>query len=130
MDRQINDHPQPRRDALAGGTPALYLALGIGVITGGSVVLVMVLIALSIGAIGGLGTGVSSLFAMVGVSVAFWLGKSIGVIAGLSAGFRAWVALYPAYERRRETAERRAAVSEAELLLRRPPDPHAPLERR
>jgi hypothetical protein len=117
-------HPQPsdrlrrQRDALAGAKPALYLALGIGVVTGGSVVLVMIVTALMIGAIGGLGSGASELFALVGVSIAFWLGTSIGVILGVSAGFRAWVALYPAYERRTAAAEQRAAVNEVEDWLR------------
>ena len=40
------------------------------------------------------------------------------MILGISVGFRTWVALYPAYERRNAAAERRAAVDEVELWLR------------
>ena len=120
---------QRRRDALEGAKPALYLALGLGVVTGGSVVIVMIVGALLLGAVGGIGNGVSGFFALIGVSIAFWLGISFGVILGVSAGFRAWTALYPAYERREEAAEKRAALLEVELLLQgpennRPPEDH------
>ena len=101
-----------------GVKPALYLALGLGVVTGGSVALVMVAAALLIGAIGGVGSGVGGLFALAGISVAFWIGTSLGVILGVSAGFRTWVALYPAYERRTAAAEQQAAVDEVEQWLR------------
>jgi hypothetical protein len=124
MEQRSTDRVQRHRDALAGSKPALYLALGIGVITGGAVTLAMVATALLIGAVGGLGSGASGLFAMLGVSVAFWLGASLGVILGVSAGFRVWVALYPAYERRSAEAEQRAAVDQVESWLRRPGPPH------
>ena len=107
-----------RPDLPAGARPALYLALGIGVITGGSVVVMMVVTAILIPAIGGIGSGTSGLFTLVGVSIAFWIGTSLGVILGFGAGFRAWVALYPAYVHRSEATEGHAAVYEAELLLR------------
>lgn len=105
---------------MAGAKPALYLAIGLGVVTGGSVVLVMIVGALLISAAGGIGSGPSSLFALVGVSVAFWIGASVGIILGVSVGFRAWVSLYPAYERRTAAAEEQAAVEEVEALLRGP----------
>ena len=118
MEPQPSERVQRRRDTLAGARPALYLALGIGVVTGGSAALAMVVTALMIGAVGGLGSGASELFALLGVSLAFWLGTSLGIILGVSAGFRAWVALYPAYERRAAAAEQRAAVNEVEDWLR------------
>ena len=116
------DRAPQRRDTLAGVGPAIYLAVGLGAVTGGSVVLVMMIAAFLIAAAGGLGTGVPGLFAMLGVSVAFWIGISLGVIFGITVGFRTWVALYPAYERRHEAAERRAAVLEAESWLRESDD--------
>lgn len=122
MEPERSDRTQRRLDALAGAKPALYLALGLGVVTGGSVVLVMVVTALLVGAIGGLGSGTSSLFAMLGVSIAFWIGTSVGVILGISAGFRTWAALYPVYERRHAVTEQQAAVDAAEQLLRRRSD--------
>lgn len=115
-----SERTQRRLDALAGTKPALYLALGIGIVTGGSVAVVMVIAALLLGAIGGVGSGASGLFTLVGVSIAFWVGTSVGVILGAAVGFRAWTALYPAYERRNAAAERRAAVDEVELWLREP----------
>jgi len=118
MERRPSERLQRRLDVLVGAKPALYLALGLGVVTGGSVALVMLIAALLIGAIGGIGSGASSVFELLGVSIAFWLGTSIGVILGVSAGFRAWIALYPAYERRNAAAERRAAVDEVEEWLR------------
>lgn len=118
MPERPPDRAQRRRDTLAGTKPAIYLAVGLGAVTGGSVALVMIVTALLIATAGGLGSGVPGLFAMFGVSIAFWLGISFGVILGITVGFRTWVALYPAYERRNETAERRAAVLEAESLLR------------
>ena len=118
MEPQPSERVQRRRDTLAGARPALYLALGIGVVTGGSAALAMVATALMIGAVGGLGSGASELFALLGVSLAFWLGTSLGIILGVSAGFRAWVALYPAYERRAAAAEQRATVNEVEDWLR------------
>ncbi len=120
MEQRQPSPVQQGRDALAGAKPALYLAIGLGVVTGGSVVVVMLVTALLISAAGGLGSGPSEIFALVGVSVAFWIGTSLGVILGVSVGFRAWVALYPAYERRNATAEQQAAVEEAEALLRGP----------
>lgn len=120
MNSQPSDRLRRQRDALAGAKPALYLALGIGVITGGVVAIVMVVTALAIGAIGGLGSGASELFALLGISIVFWLGVSVGVILGVTAGFRAWIALYPAYERRSTAAEQRAAVNEVEDWLRNP----------
>lgn len=120
MEPRPPDRVQRRFDALVGAKPALYLALGLGVVTGVSVALVMVIVALLIGAIGGVGSGTSGIFALLGVSIAFWIGASMGVILGVSAGFRAWVALYPAYERRNAAAERRAAVDEVEQWLRKP----------
>lgn len=122
MEPRPPDRLERRRDVLAGAKPALYLALGIGVVTGGSVVLVMVVTALMLGAVGGVGSGTSELFALAGVSIAFWIGTSVGVILGVTAGFRAWVALYPAYERRTTAAEQRAAINEVEQLLREPSD--------
>lgn len=119
MERR-SDRVQQRLDTLAGTKPALYLALGLGVVTGGSVTVVMVIAALLLGAVGGVGSGTSSLFALVGVSIAFWIGTSVGVILGVTAGFRTWVALYPAYERRNAVAEQRAAVDEVEQWLRGP----------
>lgn len=109
---------QIRRDMIVGTKPAIYLAIGLGTVTGGSVAIVMVLVALLIASAGGLSTGVSGLFQLVGVSIAFWLGVSVGVILGITVGFRSWVALYPAFERRTASAEQRAAVEEAETLLR------------
>lgn len=117
MFERPSERAQRRRDTLAGARPAIYLAVGLGAVTGGSVALVMIIAALLIAAAGGLGGGVSGLFALLGVSVAFWIGISLGVILGVTAGFRTWVALYPAYERRHEAAERRAAVHEAESWL-------------
>jgi len=113
---------QLRQDLIAGTKPALYLAIGLGVVTGGSVAVVMTIAALLVAAAGGIPTGLSGVFPMVGVSLAFWIGVSIGVILGVSIGFRTWVALYPAYERRSTVAEQRAAVEEAEALLRSPAD--------
>jgi hypothetical protein len=108
------------RDALGGAKPALYLAIGLGAVTGGSVVLVMIVVALLVSAAGGIGSGPSSLFALIGGSVGFWVGTSLGIILGVTVGFRAWVALYPAYERRTAAAERQVAVEEVEALLRAP----------
>jgi hypothetical protein len=129
MQQRSTDLSQRRQDALAGAKPALYLALGLGAVTGGSVVIVMIVGALLLGSIGGIGSGASGFFALIGVSIAFWLGISFGVILGVTAGFRAWTALYPAYERREEAAEKRAALVEVELLLQgpennRPPEDH------
>ena len=105
---------------IAGTKPAIYLAIGLGVVTGGSVTLVITIVALVIASAGGISTGSLGLLQMVGVSVAFWLGVSVGVILGVTVGFRSWVALDPAYDRRTATAEQRAAVQEAESLLRSP----------
>jgi hypothetical protein len=129
MQQRSTDLSQRRQDGLAGAKPALYLALGLGAVTGGSVVIVMIVGALLLGSIGGIGSGASGFFALIGVSIAFWLGISFGVILGVTAGFRAWTALYPAYERREEAAEKRAALVEVELLLQgpennRPPEDH------
>lgn len=120
MEQRRSDPAQRRLDILAGTKPALYLALGIGVVTGGSVVIVMIVSALLLGAIGGVGSGAAGLFALVGVSIAFWVGTSIGVILGVTAGFRTWIALYPAYLRRSTAAEQKAAVDAVELWLREP----------
>lgn len=122
MEQRPSDRAQRRLDILDGTKPALYLALGIGVVTGGAVVVVMVITALSLGAIGGIGSGASALFALLGISIAFWIGTSIGVILGVSAGFRTWAALYPAYKRRHAAAEQKAAVDTVELWLRGPRD--------
>ena len=116
-------HEQPnraqlRQEMIAGTKPAIYLAIGLGVVTGGSVTLVITIVALTVAAAGGISTGALGLLQMVGVSIAFWLGVSVGVILGVTVGLRSWVALYPAYERRTATAEQRAAVEEAEALLR------------
>jgi len=113
---------QLRRDMIAGTKPAIYLAVGLGAVTGGSVAIVMTVTALFIASAGGISTGTSGIFQLFGVSIAFWLGVSVGVILGVTVGFRTWVALYPAYERRTAAAEQRAAVEEAETLLR-PPAP-------
>ena len=118
--QQQPSRAQLRRDRIAGTKPAIYLAVGLGTVTGGSVAIVITVAALLIASAGGLSTGASGLFQLVGVSIAFWLGVSVGVILGVTVGFRSWVALYPAYERRTATAERRAAVEEAETLLRGP----------
>lgn len=111
---------QLRRDIIAGTKPAIYLAIGLGVVTGGSVTIVITVVALIIAAAGGLSSGLPGIVQLVGVSLAFWLGVSVGVILGVTVGFRSWVALYPAYERRIMTAEQHAAVEEAEALLRSP----------
>ena len=55
---------------------------------------------------------------LAGTALAFAM--TVGVILGVTVGFRSWVALYPAYDRRTATAEQRAAVQEAESLLRSP----------
>ena len=114
---------QLRRDMIAGTKPAIYLAVGLGAVTGGSVAIVMTVTALFIASAGGISTGTSGIFQLVGVSIAFWLGVSVGVILGVTVGFQSWVALYPAYERRTAAAEQRAAVEEAEALLRPPAPP-------
>ncbi len=116
---------QLTRDIIAGTKPAIYLAIGLGVVTGGSVAIVITVVALIIAAAGGLSSGLPGIFQLVGVSLAFWFGVSAGVILGVTVGFRSWVALYPAYERRVMSAEQRAAVEEAEALIR---SPHTPEE--
>jgi hypothetical protein len=120
-----SDRARVRRDTLAGSKPALYLAIGLGAVTGGAVVLVMLGAALLVAAAGGVGSGPSELLALLGVSIAFWVGVSAGVILGVSVGFRTWVALYPAYERRNAAAEQRAAVREVEAWLRGSDEPPA-----
>ena len=112
---------QIRHDVIAGTRPALYLALGLGVVTGGSVTVVMVIATLLIASAGGIAVDTGSgLMQLVGVSIGFWLGVSVGVILGITVGFRSWVAFYPAYERRAVAAEQRAAIDEVESLLRHP----------
>lgn len=115
---------QLQQDLIAGARPALYLALGLGVVTGGSVTIVMVTITLLIASAGGIAvdTGVG-IMQLIGVSLGFWLGVSVGVVLGITVGFRAWVALVPAYERRTFVAQQRAAVEAAESLLRNPIEP-------
>lgn len=117
MQEQPN-RTQLRQDMIASTKPAIYLAIGLGVVTGGSVTLVITFIALFVAAVGGISTGTLGLLQMVSVSVAFWFGVSFGVILGVTVGFRSWIALWPAYEHRTATAEQRAAVEEAEIMLR------------
>ena len=123
MAQQFSEQARSRRDVIEGSRPALYLALGIGLITGAAVALVLILTIVALGAIGGIGSGARSVVTLLGVSITFWLGISLGVTLGLMAGFRAWVALYPAYERRAAAAERRAAIDEVESWLREPSGP-------
>jgi len=118
--QQQPSRTQLNRDIIAGTKPAIYLAVGLGVVTGGSVTIVITIVALIIAAAGGLSTGLPGIFQLVGVSLAFWFGVSTGVILGVTVGLRSWVALYPAYVRRVMSAEQHAAVEEAEALLRSP----------
>jgi hypothetical protein len=119
--QQRPSRAQIQRDVITGTRPAIYFAVGIGVVTGGSTTIVMVIAALMVISTGGIAVGTSfGMVQLLGVSIGFWLGVSFSVILGVTVGFRSWVALYPAYERRTATAEQRAAVEEAEALLRSP----------
>ena len=117
-------HTQLQQDLIAGTRPALYLALGLGIVTGGSVAVVMLLGTLLVASAGGIATETGiGVMKLIGVSLGFWLGVSVGVVLGVTVGFRTWVALVPAYERRAFTAQQRAAVEAAESLLRDPQPP-------
>jgi Flp pilus assembly protein protease CpaA len=114
--------PSRRRDELDGFRPALLLAAGLGVITSSIVAAMLTIWLLSISAAGGFGSGVAGLIAAAVVWIGFWIGLSLGLAVGLMAGFRVWLALYPAAQRNaaahRIRVERRAAVAEAEAVLR------------
>lgn len=111
-----------RRDELDGFRPAVLLAGGLALITSGVVAAMLTIWLLSISAAGGFGNSIAGLLAATVVWAGFWIGLSLGLAAALMAGFRVWVALYPAAQRNaaahRVRAERRAAIAEAEAVLR------------
>ena len=123
--RSYSEIVDPERAALI---PSLAFAMAITAIVWLAIAVVFGFGHAGLGVAGGVGSGVGGLAVWVVLWIGMWAAITIAIGGGLVAGFRAWVALYPADRggsRSRSAAdgaadrERRSAVAEAEALLRR-----------
>ena len=118
MPRPRRPRPTRRGDELRGFWPGLQLAVVLGVLAGTITAGVFVgWVALTRAAglfVAGEQVDVAQVAGWWGV---LWVALSVGLLAGLWLGYRAWHAVYPAARRRAVARERRHAVAAAEALI-------------
>jgi hypothetical protein len=102
----------------ASSRPAVWLAVGLGAVTGGIVGLVFVGWLWMIAQAGGFGDGSTGLMRAVGWWGVFWVGLSLGLVGGFALAFRLWRGASGLAVKRAEASARRDAVLAAERLLR------------
>jgi hypothetical protein len=114
--------PTPHDDAIAGTRPALLFALALGVIAGGTAVVLFAAGSALIAHFGGVGAGTQGLLLGAATWLAFWIGLSAGLAGGLALGYRVWASVAGQVAPRPDLPlienEEDAAVREAEALLR------------
>ena len=115
--------PTRHEDEIAGTRPALLFALAVGVIAGGTAVVLFAGGSALIAHFGGVGAGTRGLLVGAATWLALWIGISAGLAGGLALGFRLWASvaepLAPPPDLPLIENEEDAAVREAEALLRR-----------
>lgn len=106
--------PPERRSS---NRPAIWLAIGLGGVTGGIVGLVFVGWLWMIATAGGFRGDGPGLLVAAGWWGVFWIGLSLGLLGGFALAFRLWGGASRISTARSDAAAKREAVRAAEALI-------------